>query len=198
MRRHYLPPRPIPPLQWPDPRAAHCEPKCTPECTGYTAKRPIGSISCQSLTPTVSSTLKIVVFCDSGKGGCSLRLNLHSLEEDCLEGAKDCSAVDLIYCRLLPAGGRQQTVSRALEIAVHAEPQQFGCTTVSGALICCLRERLCNHPTCRPPDWFSQLGLAEDGLEGARDCSAVGPQSVAFESGFAAVSGSVCRLSRGR
>jgi hypothetical protein len=59
-----------------------------------------------------------------------LRLNLHSLEEDCLEGAKDCSAVDLIYCRLLPAGGRQQSVSRALNIAVlwlfqHGEAEDY-------------------------------------------------------------------------
>jgi hypothetical protein len=50
-----------------------------------------------ALTPTVSSTLKIAVLYDFGKGGCKLRLSGHSLAEDCLECAKDCSAVALIY-----------------------------------------------------------------------------------------------------
>jgi hypothetical protein len=80
-----------------------------PGCTGYTAKRPIGSIPCQSLTPTVSSTLKIAVLCEWKIDGCSLRLSGHSLAEDCLEGAKDCSAVALIYfinCCLLEAVSR--------------------------------------------------------------------------------------------
>jgi hypothetical protein len=111
----------------------------------------------------------------------------HTLSEphaNCPEHTKDCSVLQIRYWWVQfaaqPAQLWRKTVSRALKIAVHAEPGE--------AL----------HPTCRPPDWFSQLGLAEDGLEGARDCSAVGPQSVAFESGFAAVPGSVSRLSRGR
>jgi hypothetical protein len=112
MRRHYLPtptPHPAAPMARSESSALYRELQCTLGCTGYIAKRPIGSIPCQSLTPTVPSTLKTAVFCKFAIGGCSLRLSGHSLEEDCLEGAKDCSAVALIYfinCCLLEAVSR--------------------------------------------------------------------------------------------
>jgi hypothetical protein len=62
----------------------------------------------------------------------------------------------------MPAGGRQQTVSTALEIAVHAEAAcKRGCAII-----------------LRVVPWIGSVSLAwqkMDLIEGARDCSAVGP-----------------------